>query len=253
MPAEIAYGLFHNEKNMKEDLEYIDDYFKGGHSDEDRKLFEKRILEDPEFAGELSFYISSLHAVRLQSDEEKKERFRSLYVSPTRSRSRLWTYIASAAVITGLAIGVYLLYPASDAGKLADDYIEKNLSSLGVLMSSSKDSMENAIALYNENRIEEAGRLFETLVISHPTDHKAREYAGVVSLRLGNYDKALGYFESLSEMTELYANPGKFYVSLTLLKRNAPGDVKRAKTLLQQIVKEGAAKEQAARELLRQL
>jgi hypothetical protein len=67
-------------------------------------------------------------------------------------------------------------------------------------------------------------------------DISAKKYAGIVYLRLSNYDKALAYFQDLEKYTSLYANPAIFYHTLTLMKRNQPGDKQTAKQLLQQVV-----------------
>ena len=64
---------------------------------------------------------------------------------------------------------------------------------------------------------------------------KAIENAGIASLRLQHYDKALEYFKQLESHDKLYANPALLYQALTLMKRNNPGDTQMAKLLLQQI------------------
>ncbi|HKO81806.1 MAG TPA: hypothetical protein VJU78_15480, partial [Chitinophagaceae bacterium] len=60
-------------------------------------------------------------------------------------------------------------------------------------------------------------------------------YAGIVSLRLEQYDKAVNYFSKI-ENIKLHANPGKFYHALVLIKRSQPGDMETAKQLLKQVV-----------------
>ena len=62
----------------------------------------------------------------------------------------------------------------------------------------------------------------------------AKKYAGIVSLRLKEYDKALMYF-SMIESDTSYSNWGKFYKALTLLERDKKGDIEAAKILLQQV------------------
>ena len=67
-------------------------------------------------------------------------------------------------------------------------------------------------------------------------DISAKTYAGIVYLRLGNYDKSLQYFQQSENYSSLFSNPAIFYHALTLLKRNQPGDKQRARELLQQVV-----------------
>jgi predicted Zn-dependent protease len=119
-------------------------------------------------------------------------------------------------------------------------------------MGGAQDSVQTALRLYNEGKLNEARVLFEKLNESHPSDNKTNEYAGIVSLRLGDYDQALKHFRALDALN-LYANPGKFYVALTLLKRNGPGDAAEAKQLLQQVTDQGLEHDADARKLLEKM
>ena len=241
---------------MNDKLEHIDDFFKGQLDAEQAELFEKRVMEDPDFADELAFYLSSVHTLRQGASQDKKNHFRELYRNKSGSEQRtvrLWPYMSAAAAIILILVGVALFYPNRSADDIAQSYIDKNLSTLSVMMSSIEDSVQRGVRLYNENKFNEALQTFERILSNDPREYKVMEYAGIVSLRLENYDKALAHFEQLSRAPDLYANSGNFYQSLTLMKRNQPGDLRQAKALLTRIVDEHAAHEQAARELLKQL
>jgi tetratricopeptide (TPR) repeat protein len=80
---------------------------------------------------------------------------------------------------------------------------------------------------------------------------EVKKYAGIVSLRLGQYDKAINYFSQLANYTQLYANPGKFYHALTLMKRNRPGDKQTAKILLEQVVQNDLEEKETAQQWLK--
>lgn len=242
---------------MSDNLDYIDDYFSGELSAEDFRLFDQRVSDDPAFAGDLAFYVSAMDAVKSQSEDERKQRFRELYEHNKRNAVRksprlLVPYLAAAAVIGLISVIIFLFYPVSTPSQLADKYISENLATLSVSMSGAQDSVQNALALYNEGKFDQALVLFEQLDKSHPTENKIKEYAGIVSLRLGDYDKALKHFRELDALN-LYANPGKFYVALTLLKRNGHGDVAEAKQLLQQVTEKSLEHEADARRLLEKL
>jgi tetratricopeptide (TPR) repeat protein len=159
-------------------------------------------------------------------------------------------YLAAAAVVGIISVVVFFIYPSSSPEKIADKYINEHFSKLGVSMSGTQDSIQAALLLYNEGNYTDALNRFETLATANPSNYKLKEYAGVVSLRLSDYDKALKYFRELEAIRELYANPGKFYVALTLLKRNGSGDVDEAKKLLKQVVDQGLENDADARELL---
>src|SRR5262245_1741158 len=92
-----------------ENLDYIDNFFKGALSPEEKQQFNQRIVDDAVFAEEVSFYLSSLEAVQRQATDSKKQRFRELYKeagdnSKVISLKRLWPYIGAAAVIAGVVL-----------------------------------------------------------------------------------------------------------------------------------------------------
>jgi tetratricopeptide (TPR) repeat protein len=242
---------------MSDNFDYIDDYLRGGLSAEEMRLFDQRVSDDPAFAGDLAFYVSAMDVMKTQSDNERKERFRNLYdqgkTAPQAKPVRvLMPYLAAAAVIGLISIIIFMFYPVSSPSRVADKYISENLAVLSVSMGDAQDSVQSALKLYNERKFDHALALFEQLNQSHPSDHKIKEYAGIVSLRLGEYDKALKHFRELDALN-LYANPGKFYVALTLLKRNGQGDVAEAKRLLQQVTEKGLDHDADARQLLEKL
>lgn len=256
MHTEIERNLY-RKRTMTDTLQYIDSYIKGEFSAEEQKVFEERIVSDPRFAEEVAFYVSSIALLKKNIAEEKKISFREIYnagkqkQSPVRNM-RPW-YWAAAAVIAGLAIGIFFFNNSRPPNEIADKYIKGHLMTLGVMMGAGDDSLQQAVNLYNSGNIEVALQHFEAILQSRPSEYKAREYAGIVSLRLNRYDKALEYFEALANDKRLYANPGKFYQALTLLKRNMPGDKARAQSLLRQVVDEGLQNDQAAKDLLDQL
>jgi hypothetical protein len=63
---------------MSDVLPYIDHYFNGGLSTEDKKTFEERCLADPAFAHMVAFYISLQGHLHQQWTERKKQQFAQL-------------------------------------------------------------------------------------------------------------------------------------------------------------------------------
>ena len=85
-----------------ENLEFIENYFKGDNNEAQKKQFEKKIMEDATFAEEVAFYISANGLVQEQVQEEKKQRFREMYdqqkVISIKGRVRnRWKYMAAAS------------------------------------------------------------------------------------------------------------------------------------------------------------
>ena len=240
-----------------ESLETIDNYFKGLLTDEQKIKFEQRIQSDSAFAEEVAFYVSAGILLKEELEAEKKVRFRELYeqsktsVSPGKTTViRRFGLFAAAAVLL-LALGLWWLSARqANPEKLADRYIKEQLQDLPVKMSSAQDSLQKAIGDYNQGRLPEALDQFEQILRRDPGSTFARMYAGIVYLRLTQYDKALSSFQQMEADTALYSNPALFYESLTLMKRKHPDDALTARKLLEQVVSRSLGKKEDARELL---
>lgn len=238
-------------------LEYIDDYCKGLLSDEQQKQFELQILSDPSFAEELAFYISAGDLLKEELKAEKKARFKELYEqsktqdtgsSPIR---RLWiSSVAVAAVLIAFMAFWWVFNRQDDPEKLADNYITQELQILPVKMNSIQDSMQKAVNSFNTNNLHEALVQFEQILQRDSGNELAYKYAGIVCLRLKEYDKSLYYFRQLERDSALNSNPALFYESLTLMKRMEPGDTEKARQLLQQVVDGKLEKMEDAQRLL---
>lgn len=226
-----------------DNLDYIESYFNEELTPEKKSEFEQRIIADPVFAEEIAFYVSSKQAIAAVA-EEQRERFKEVYTTykqnvqkqqPSLLR-KLWPWAAAAAIVAGIIFGLTIWLRSPSLKELADKYVQENFQTLPVTMGNKEDSLQTGLRLYNEGRMEEALKQFENMVLNDTSIVEAIKYAGIVSLRLGEYDKAVKYFSQLENNTSLYINPGKFYHAITLLKRNRPGDMDTAKQLLQQVV-----------------
>lgn len=228
-----------------DNLEYIEAYFNDELSPEEKEELEQKIIADPVFAEEIAFYLSSKQVIAATTMEQR-ERFKEIYTTynangdmekqPLPLVRKLWPWAAVAAVLAGIILGWYAWFKPLSPDELAVKYIKENFQTLPVTMGNKEDSLETALRLYNEARLEEALLQFESMTINDTSLFEAKKYAGIVSLRLEQYDKAIAYFSQLESYSQLYANPGKFYHALTLMKRNGPGDSEAARQLLQEIV-----------------
>jgi tetratricopeptide (TPR) repeat protein len=237
-------------------LEYIDSYFAGEIPQEEASRFEKRIQEDPAFATEVAYYLGVRSALKEVNNTDRKARFRELYRQqgqPAKVRGfgpRKWLSLAAAAMLlTAIALSWLLFFKPADPPRLADRYIQQNLTVLPSKMGET-DSLQTGINLYNSGSYGEALRQFEGLLRADSSNPTALLHAGIVALRLENYDKALYFFIRLGNHTDPHVNPALFYEALTLLKRNHAGDPDHAKLLLKRIVEEDLNKKRDAQELL---
>jgi tetratricopeptide (TPR) repeat protein len=240
-----------------DNLDYIDNYFKGHLNDQEIRQFELRIEQDPVFAQDVAFYVSATGMLKEQADTTTRERFRELEkMQPVRMNPapvrRLVYYIAAAAVVVGVIAGIYFLQPAS-AVQLADNYIQDEMVlERNETMGTSVDSMRLATDYYNERNYTAALPIFESFSQEHPDHDEARLNAGITALKAGNYQKAINHF-SIHEKLDLYSNPAKFYHAVALMKRNLPGDKELAKKLLQEVVRLNLDKKAKAEQWLKKM
>ena len=136
---------------------------------------------------------------------------------------------------------------------MADRYIRENLTTLSVTMSSQPDTLQMALQAYNSEQFTQAETLVAAVQRKDTENTDAQKLAGLVSLRLGKYDKAIGQFHRLSQRTDLRANPGLFYEALTRMKRNQPDDEATARQLLHTVIDQNLEGKKAAKELIDEL
>jgi tetratricopeptide (TPR) repeat protein len=246
---------------MENYLEYIDAYFNQQLSPEEARQFEEKISEDKKFADEVAFYLSAKQVLKEQVTLEKKEGFRQLLaqnssvteVHHTGQIRKMWVYrlSAAAAILVCVFLAWYLFFSTSASpAQMADNYISKNfIKNLPVTMGE-PDSLQNGFRLYNEGQYDSALQQFESILQKDTGNYLSKKYLGIVYLTLGNYDKALLYFQQL-ENNSRYSNPAIFYQALTLMKRSQPGDKQKARQLLQKVVDNNLEEKETAQRWLK--
>ena len=244
-----------------DNLDYIDSYFTDEPDKDRTTAFEKRIESDPAFAEEVAFYLNARNAAGEFYQTERKTHLREIYQKSLSQGNlkpggtpvvrRLIYYIAAAAVVTGIIFGINIFTKSASPQELAGRYEKDHLQSLGVTMSSKSDSMQTGLQLYNDGKFADALQQFEKIIQSDTSNFNAKKYAGLTSLRMKDYDKAMDYFKQLESYKGLYSNPALFYQALTLMERNQSGDAANAKQLLQQVVQNDQEGKETAQEWLR--
>ena len=230
---------------MTEDIEYIERYFLGNLSAEEKEIFEKRCEGEPDFAREVSLYVTMRAGLKQALIDEKKEEFSKLYqtrdskpmpvLMPWRS-GVMWSAVAAAASL--LIFLSWMLFLKSDSPKeLANGYVKENFGSLSATMSEGSDNLQQGIAAYNAKDYSRAESIFLELSKNKKYAMEATKDLGLTFLARQQYDDALEQFNTLSDNDSLYANPGPFYKAVTLMQRSGPGDEEAAKLILQDIVK----------------
>lgn len=248
---------------MSETLSYIDNYFNGSLSAEEKSSFENRCASDPAFAKEVAFYIAARDELKAVVADQKKQEFDTLYrnlsasgnVSNGGSVRRMMPWAVSAGACLLLFLGWQLFFTSPSPQKMANRYIDDNLQTLGVTMGSgSRDSLQAGIAAYNNKEYPKAEMTFTNLIQKNDSvASEAVRCLGIVYLVTERYDEAIQQFDLLAADDRLYANPALFYKAVTLLKRSQEGDRDKAKALLEEVVSKNLSGSKEAAQWLKDL
>ena len=233
------------------DLNTIDNYFAGQLTEPEKARFEQQISMDTELAEAVAFYVQARQTARQQAQAGRRAEWAAIRERQIKVRQPVWVpmaWVAAACVL--LLLGFFLFSPQPSAREVADRYIRENLTTLPVTMSSQPDTLQLARQAYNTGQFAQAETLIAGLQKRQSDNTDVLKLAGLVSLRQGNYDKAIEQFHNLSQRTGLQANPGPFYEAIARLKRNAPDDESTAKKMLQTVIDQNLDGKKAAKELI---
>lgn len=244
------------------DLELIENYHRGLLQGRDLEDFIRREQGDKEFALKAKAYSEIFEGIEyygkqaefaetiqgwereIKEEESKRKIFAGAPrtepennhgVIPINRNNIFW--IGSAAAAAVLILIVFLMYFQNDKPEaLADAYISQNLTTLSTTMGSANDNLAAGIEAFNEEDFDRAETQFRSSSDNADLAPETTKYLGLTYLRTEQYDKAIEQFNKLISYTDLYANPGKFYLAITLIKRSNEGDEEEAKELLQEVV-----------------
>lgn len=225
---------------MPDDFNYINDYFNGALPPEEKSLFDKRVVEDPAFAESVSFYLTAGEAARKDLRDERIKRFRELSLpseqkTPISIIRTLRPWLTAAAVFVISVMGWFTLRPVP-INSLADRYIKDEFATLGPTMGTQNDSIQMGIAYFNKGKLDSASIVFQNILSRDSSLIEINTLEGKTLTRLGQYEKALVYFQKTASDKTAFDNPGVFYQAVVLLKRDGPYDREKAKILLEKVV-----------------
>ncbi|RRB07008.1 hypothetical protein [Larkinella rosea] len=233
-------------------LERIEDYFSGRLPAEERARFELSLQTDPDLTEAVAFYLAAQQAAQREAQSRRKAELDQLRTGkPVVRQISAGAVIALAAsIVLVLGLGAYWLFQrqSPSAVMLANQYIQENYAQLSTTMDGRADSLQIGISFYNAGEFSKAEAIFTALVQRQPTNDRFLQYAGLAELQTGQYDQAIDHFHRLSELNDLFFNPGLFLEAITRLKRNQHNDQNTAQTLLKTVVErnlEGKAQAQA--------
>lgn len=217
----------------------IESYFGNTLSGDDRREFEKEIRANPDLADQVAFFLSVRNAQLAARRSRLEERHAEWTQLPKQTSVNWGRWIAVAAVVVLICLGVFRTMNRTEPSyrQLAQTYISEDLMRFrSNQMTGAGDSLQQAIRFYNSGDLKRAGALAERLLEADGSHAETQELAGLVSLRLKDYDKAVTYFKALGDQVGLFANPGRFLEAVALFERNGPGDQEKAENLLNEVV-----------------
>ena len=221
-------------------LEQIERYLNLEMSFFERQAFENQLLTDKELASEFAFYLQTKAANNEIAREKRKNEFQELRKEISNRSSgnlkpMIWLSGLAASIVMIVGFWWFSRTPDVSEDVLAETYIQEHFQNLPVKMDGNTDSLQMGLRHFNEQKLSEAQAVFENILERKNNDSEATKYAGITALRLKNYDKAIQYFKVLSSQKDLFANSGKFYQAIALLKQS-PTNKKEAEVLLQEVV-----------------
>ena len=238
-------------------LEKIEKYLNPQTSLAERQDFENQLLTSKELAEEFAFYLHAKTANQQIARERRKVEFEALRKemsnrSSGKIKPMIWISGMAASLILGLGFWWFSHTTVPNPDVFVDTYIQEHFENLPVKMDGNSDSLQMGLRLYNEQKLSEAQLIFEDILRRKNSDSEAIKYAGITALRLKKFDKAIGYFQSLSRQKNLYSNPGKFYEALTLIKQQ-PINKKEVEKLLKEVIDNNLEGNEEALEIIKQL
>ncbi len=233
-------------------LEQIEKYLNNETSLSERQGFENQLLTDDELAKQLAFYVQAKTANQQLAREKRKVEFEELRKEITnrptgKMKPLIWISGIAASAILVLGFWWFANIPKPDL--LADSYIQEHFENLPVKMDGNADSLQMGLRLFNEQKLTDAQTVFESILRRKKNESEAFKLAGITALRLKQYDKAIGYFQALSQQTNLYSNPGKFYEALALMKQQ-PMNKKKVEILLKEVIDNNLEGNQEAKKFM---
>lgn len=172
---------------------------------------------------------------RLDSIHEEFEVGESKVISINKpAKSKLWQWVAAAAVIAGLGVFLFLHQMRSSAGdKIFAEYFSDDAGAPS-LMGNTSTTFDEAMVYYKSGDYQTAGTKFNQLLSVSPKNDTLKFYEGLCQVRLKNEDKALELLSSISkpEDSELVIK-SKWYTALVLIHQKKASD---AVVILQQLI-----------------
>jgi tetratricopeptide (TPR) repeat protein len=205
-------------------------HFSGETSPEEEKDILKYLNQDPDFKKEFEEYRELIQGIKYNGFKEDFQKIKLLEskadIADIKSRTIRKTFWSIAAVISILIVGsVFLLISGNKNERLFREYFEV-YPVIGENITRGNEDVQAGFRYYQQGQYGLAISEFEMLDQEDPF---IQYYLGNAYLAIGNSDKAINSFKSITGEDFDLAVQTKWYLSLAYLKQ---GDLARAKALL---------------------
>jgi cytochrome c-type biogenesis protein CcmH/NrfG len=245
---------------MEQVIQRIEHYLDGQMTEAERRAFEAELSDNSELATELAFYLNAREALAQTAHEKRRAELLALLpeenhgAAPrTRTLSMRWAIglAASVALLVGLGIWAFLSGPEPTLNQMAEGFATEKMTGV-TTMGGGPNTLQSGLDYFNAGQLAEARDAFVLYLQQTPNDPVALEGLARAYLGLGEFRMALDRLADLEALGGPY-NSAPFYSAIVLIRRNAPGDLARAKELLQNVVKAKGGHFKEAEKLLEKM
>ncbi|MEX0275120.1 MAG: tetratricopeptide repeat protein [Flavobacteriaceae bacterium] len=209
-------------KRNPELFDLIEGYLNDRLNDTAKREFEERLAADVDLREEVEKH-RELHQAMLDEDAI---RFRKKLIRIENEEPNIqypkekrfvfnWRIAAVIAMVLGLGLFFAYLNTTSEKSLFESHFSVYPLED--TVRGNQQEDLQSAFETYGQEDFETAASRLETVVDKMPDAHELRLYLGSAYLKIGQPQKALSEFESLTNSTS-YAEQAKWYKALTYLK-----------------------------------
>ena len=242
--------------NTLNHIELFEKYLAGTLRGNEPSEFEKRLREDPDFAGDFSAFKMLVRGLQRHGLKQQLTGYEAEIRKEERGKLKIFTttrILRIAALFLFVAGTSTFLYEnfktsVSNPSRLYTEYFTPYRNLAGV-RGNEEHLYARGMAAYSVGNYAEALNYLKKVTKEDSVYKDALLYSGICQLALRNSKEAIEVFKKLQDRDEVYSQQVNWYVALAFLQSERP---KEAKNYLQKI-KFGDFKYDESRELLNKI
>lgn len=204
-------------------------------SAEEAAVFENNLATDPLFREEFDYNKDLLDSMRIHYKsalKHKLQKLEAVSVVPSQKKTssrRIFKRVGMAASIAlAITLGYVLLFNRTDPQAIFVQYYAPYYNVLdGTERSMEDERGDLAMRLYDQQRYEEAVKVFDTALTKNPDNINLQFYKALSLMSIGQADSAIVQLQQVLENTQdQWYEPARWYLGLAYLQS---GQVNQAK------------------------